>query len=105
MIRWRNDDTLKKELYVGESMIRWIKNDMPEKNYTLEKRWYVGEKRLFEKNERWRKKDMPKKDWYIGERMTRLRKKYTSKGKRRSEGILRIVGRKTRQKKTDMPEK
>lgn len=38
IIRWRKDDTLKKELYVGERMRRWIKNDMPEKDYTLEKR-------------------------------------------------------------------
>ena len=86
-------------------MIRWIKNDMPEKNYTFEKRWNVGEKRLFEKNERLRKKDMPKKDWHVGERMTRLKKNTHRRGKDAPREKLRIVGRKTRQWKADMPEK
>ena len=56
MIRWRNDDTLKKRI------IRWRKDD------------------TFEKNTHRREKDAPRKR-------------------------LRIVGRKTRQRKADMPEK
>lgn len=60
MIRWRKDDTLKKELYVGERMIRWIKM-ICRKKITRWKKDDTLEKRLFEKTN-------------VGERMTRLRK-------------------------------
>lgn len=54
---------------------------------------------------RWRNDDTLKKELYVGERMTRLRKNTHRREKDAQWEELRIVGRKTRQRKADMPEK
>ena len=67
------------------------------------KEWYA------DMSEKWwyaeKKDDTSEKGWYVGERMTRLRKNTHRREKDAPREKLRIVGRKTRQIKSDMPGK
>ena len=78
--------------YVEERIIHRRKDDTFDKKDYLKKRTLEKERYAKERLIRWRKDDT-------------FEKKYTSKEKRRSVGKITHVGRKTGQRKADMPEK